>query len=63
VSDLFQNASGFFGSGSEAVVFALVVGAAALFSIYLVVDGLYHRYKWKRIQRKFRESSDWVPPE
>jgi hypothetical protein len=34
------------------------VGGAFLFFGYLVIDGLYHRRKWRRLQRKFEESAE-----
>jgi hypothetical protein len=45
-----------FGSNSELAIFLVVVAGAALFFTYLIADGVYHRRKWRRIQRKFKES-------
>lgn len=47
-----------FDSGSDYVWFGLVVGVALLFCGYLVVDGFYHRHKWRRLRRQCREAGD-----
>lgn len=49
---------GNFGSNSELAIFLIVVSGAVLFFGYLIIDGLYHRRKWRRIQRKFKESNE-----
>jgi hypothetical protein len=47
-----------FDSGSDFVLFGLVVGVAMLFCGYLVFDGFYHRHKWRRLQRQCREAGE-----
>jgi len=41
----------------------LVVVLAVVFCGYLVLDGLYHRRKWKRLRRKFQEAGNFEPEE
>jgi hypothetical protein len=55
VDSIFQSIRDAFSSKSEVVLFAVVVGGAFLFSAYLVIDGCYHRLKWQRLHRRFKE--------
>lgn len=43
---------------TELILCGVLVAGAGAFLIYLLADGCYHRLKWKRIRRKFRESAD-----
>jgi hypothetical protein len=47
-----------FDSGLDYVWFGLVLGVALLFCGYLVFDGIYHRHKWRRLQRQCRAAGD-----
>lgn len=47
-----------FRSTTDKLLFFLVVGGGLLFVLYLVVDSLYHKIKWRRLMRKFEESKE-----
>ena len=46
-----------FESTSQKLLFLVVVGGALLFVGYLLGDTLYHKLKWRRLNRKFKEAS------
>lgn len=54
---LLERVQNGFRSKTDLAVFVVVVGAAVAFLAYLVGDGLYHRMKWRRLRRKFKEAS------
>jgi len=43
-------------STPEILLYGIVGLGAAVFVGYLLIDGAYHKLKWRRIQRKFKES-------
>jgi hypothetical protein len=49
---------GAFESGTDVLIFGLVVGGAVFFLGYLVADGMYHRVKWRRLQRQCAEANE-----
>lgn len=57
MESIFKGIRDAFSSGTEVVMFAVVVGGALVFAGYLVLDGYYHRRKWRRLQRRFKEGA------
>jgi hypothetical protein len=47
-------------STPELLLYGIVGLGAALFVGYLLIDGAYHKLKWRRIQRKFKESEKHI---
>lgn len=43
---------------SGLLVLGVVGGLVVLFLGYLVVDGMYHWFKWRRLRRKFKEAGE-----
>ena len=47
-------------STPELVIYGIVGLGASFFVGYLLIDGAYHKLKWRRIQRKFKESEKHI---
>ena len=54
-SQLVKRVMNGFESTTQMVVFCLVAGGALVFCGYLVWEGLYHRFKWRRLRKKYAE--------